>query len=522
VQSEYTNLGGVAPIVMYLADRHEIVSVAGIGTWPSAISIEWFRSHGYTEVPLGGITTSIVPSAADAWLTTLARYGTLRLADVAAAAIELAEDGFPVHQFLHDNLHIYAHEMGQWPSTTRVYRPGGEIPNVGDLLVQKDLASTLRRLVEAEDGARSSGRAEAILAARERFYRGDIARTMAEFCHDQGGLLTVEDLANYAVEIAPPPSVTYRGYEVFACDTWCQGPVVLQALRILERFDVKALGQNSVDALHLIAEALKLAFADRQRFYGDPRQVEVPLGRLLSPEYAAARAELVDSRKAWDHMPPSGADAELDGVSAGTLVGATAERKVGPDTSYVSVVDRHGNAFSATPSDGAATTPVVPGLGLVISDRGRQCWLDPENPTAVSPRMRPRLTPSPGLVRQGDGFVMPYGTPGGEIQPQAMLQFLVNFVDFGMDAQEAIEAPRLATFSHPESGTPHTFTPGLIKGESRLGDTLDQLADRGHTVQPWPPYTPLAGAVCAIAADRARGLSTAAADVRRMSYAMGW
>ncbi len=327
VQSEYTNLGGVAPIIIYLAEQQQVVTLAGIGAWPRAMSIEWFTSRGYQQIP-GGILSSIVPSAVDAWLTALSRFGTRSLAEVAAPAMELAENGFPVHQFLHDNLQIYRAEMERWPSSLAVYRQHGNIPEVGDRLIQRDMAQTLRLLVEAEDAASGAGRAAAIMAARERFYRGDIATQLVEFCQSQGGLLTLEDLAEYQVEVALAPSVEYRGHQVYACGPWCQGPTVLEALGVLRGFDLRSRGQNSVETLHLIAEALKLAFADRQAFYGDPRTVDVPMQRLLSDAYLDVRRALVDPRRAWPEMPPPG-DARAS-ARAGVLTGADEVGRPGP------------------------------------------------------------------------------------------------------------------------------------------------------------------------------------------------
>jgi gamma-glutamyltranspeptidase / glutathione hydrolase len=526
VQSDYTNVGGVAPIMVYLARTRQIVTLAGIGAWPKSASIPWFTSRGHTRIP-GGIPATIVPSAVDAWLTALARFGTRSLAEVAAPAIELADSGFAVHQFLHDNLHGYRANMEQWPSTLAIYRVNGQIPEVGDLLVQKDLARTLRRLVEAEAASKSTNRAEAIMAARDRFYRGDIAREMVAYCQSEGGLLTEEDLADYHVEVGAPLSLNYHGYTVYSCGPWCQGPTVLQALGILRGFDLRALGHNSVDTLHLIAEALKLAFSDRNGFYGDPRFVDVPMSRLLSESYLDARRGMIDAARAWDRLPPAGEpttrNSERSAVNAQEAAAKmSASGLSGPDTSYVCVVDGEGNAFSATPSDGAVLTPVVPGLGIVISDRGRQSSLDPNNPTSVAPGKRPRLTPNPGLVLKGDSLVMPYGTPGGDIQPQAMLQFLVNTINFGMEPQEAIESPRLATFTQTELPGRPALTPGQLKVEARLGDAFAGLEERGHRIAVWPAYAPAAGSVCAIAADGDRHLLTAAADVRWVSYAIGW
>jgi gamma-glutamyltranspeptidase/glutathione hydrolase len=297
-------------------------------------------------------------------------------------------------------------------------------------------------------------------------------------------------------------------------------------LNVLEGFDLGQLGHNSPETLHLIAEALKLGFSDRHHFYGDPRHVDVPIAGLLDKGYATERRQQIDPRRAWAEMPPPGDPWLYEGRRPSL---ASDPRRLEavygpsePDTSYVCAVDQEGNAFSATPSDGVTGTPLVPDLGVIISSRGYQSWLEPEHPSAVAPGKRPRLTPSPGLVLKDGDLVMPFGTPGHDVQPQAMVQFLVNLIDFGLAPQEAVEAPRIATYSHPETGDPHVYFPGVVRGESRLGDALDGLAARGHRVERWPARMPTAGAICAILADRQRGVLVGAADPRRMSYAIGW
>ena len=529
-QVDMTNLGGVAPIIFYLARTREVLTISGLGWWPKAASIQWFLDRGYTSFP-PGVESSVVPSAVDAWLTALARFGRLTLAEVAGPAIDLAEQGFPVDEFLHQKIErASTGTLAAEPTLRKLFMPNGTVPAIGERLVQSDLGRTLRRLVEAEAEAAHLGREGAIMAARDRFYRGDIAQELVDYCQAQGGLLTLEDMAKFSVAIEPPVMTRYRGYEGYACGPWCQGPVVPQALNILEGYDLAALGHNSPDYLHTVAEALKLAFADRHQFYGDPRFVRVPMDGLLDKAYAATRRELIDPRRAWPEMPPAGdpwayqAD-QPERVLAG--VGAAAkDGPATPDTSYLCVVDDEGNAFSCTPSDGLTGTPIVPGLGIIISGRGNQSWLDPEHPASLMPGKRPRLTPNPGLVLKNGELFMPYGSPGGDVQPQAMLQYLLNMIDFGMNPQQAVEAPRISTASHPDSFDPHPCYPGRLNAEYRFDErVLADLAERGHQVEVWPAFasagrTP--GLVCGIKVDREHGVLTAGADPRGVAYAIGW
>ncbi len=518
VQPDMTNLGGVAPIVVRRANG-QVATISGLGRWPQAATVdELLRRGGDIS---GGILASVVPAALDAWVEALAAFGTMRFADVAAPAIELAERGFPVNRFLRDNLTSAAPALQRWPSTAAVYLPRGRLPQVGEVLVQRDLAATLRLLVEAE--GTTTSRAVGLQAVRDRFYRGDIAQQLAAFCQQEGGLLTTDDLARFTVRQEPPVRTTYRGYDVFGCGPWCQGPVLLQALNILEGYDLASLPHNSADSLHLILQALLAAFADRHAYYGDPDFVPVPVDVLLSREYAARWRARIDPRRAFAGMPEPG-----DAGRPAAPVPPPAPRRAGgregaADTSYVCVVDSDGNAFSATPSDGVLETPLVPGLGIVISPRGSQSWLDPSHPACVAPGKRPRLTPSPAVVTRPDGFVLAFGTPGYDVQPQAMLQFLLNLIEYGTDPQEAVEAARVATYSFPASTHPHRYEPGLVRAEARIPEAARAgLQARGHRVDLWPQWTPQAGGVCAALRDPAEGVVAAAADPRRLSYAVGW
>jgi gamma-glutamyltranspeptidase / glutathione hydrolase len=526
LQPDMTNLGGVAPIMLYRADEGAVRTISGLGWWPRATEREYFARECGGAIPTG-VRRCVMPAAADAWLTALGRYGTLPLATVAAPAIALAEGGFATYNFLRENIAAEAEGIARWPSSAAVFLPGGRPPAVGERFAQPDLGRTLRMLVEAEEGARGQGREAAIRAARDRFYRGDIAERIAAFHAEGGSWLTLDDLREFSVEVEEPLSVRYRGYEVYGCRPWCQGPVALEALAILEGYDLAALGHNSAGALHLILEALKAAFADRERFYGDPRFVEVPVAGLLHRDYAAEWRGRISAERATPGMPEPGDPWRFAGDGL-TRAGAyrapvAAAGPVEPDTSYLCVIDEWGNAFSATPSDGGGASPVIPGLGFIVSGRGIQSWLDPDHPSAIAPGKRPRLTPNPGLIMRDGAVYAPYGTPGLDVQPQAMVQLVVNLLDFGMEPQAAIEAPRVASYSFPASSHPHPYDPGLVRAEGRIApDVLADLARRGHRVERWADWSAQAGALCTIVADRERGFLTGAADPRRMAYAMGW
>lgn len=522
---DMTNLGGVAPIILYSARERAVRAISGLGPWPRAVRRDYFVEECGGAIP-PGVARCVVPAAADAWLAALQEFGSLSLAEVAAPAIALAEEGFPVYPFLHANLEDDAASLARWTSTAAIYLPGGALPGVGQRLVQRDLGRTLRLLVEAEAGAAGQGRAAGIQAARDRFYRGDIAERIARFVQEQGGFLAREDLAAFRVDVEEPVRVGYRGHDVYACGPWCQGPVALETLAILEGYDLAAMGHNSADALHTIVEALDAAFADRHRYYGDPKHVDVPVAGLLDAGYAAAWRERIETERAFDGMPEPGDAWRSQRAGAPTGVWrapAPFDAPTEPDTSYVCVVDEEGNAFSATPSDGVTGTPIVPGLGIIVSSRGVQSWLDPEHPSAIAPGKRPRLTPSPGMVLKDGAVFAPYGTPGNDVQPQAMVQYLVNLLDFGMDPQAAIEAPRLASYNYPASTHPHPYTPNRVRAEGRIPDAvLAELARRGHRVERWPDWSAPAGALCSVVVDRARGVLTGGADPRRVAYAIGW
>jgi gamma-glutamyltranspeptidase/glutathione hydrolase len=524
LQPDMTSIGGVAPIMLYSARDRRVFTISGLGHWPEQVDRSYFIAQSGGRIP-PGVRRCVLPAAMDAWLTTLERWGSLTFREVVAPAIELARDGFAIYPFLHESLVDAADDLRRWSASAMEFLADGDVPAVGSRLRQSALAATLESLGDTERAAGGS-REDGVRAAREAFYKGDIAEKIAAFMHDEGGWMTYDDLSTFQVEIdEQPPHVSYRGYDVFGCGPWCQGPVALETLAILEGYDMRALGQNSPDALHIVIEALKAAFADREQFVGDPRFIEVPLAGLLHPGYAETWRERLSLHQASPGMPEPGNPWPYVGAHRDVSAPRPAvfAAPVEPDTSYLCVVDERGNAFSATPSDGFGGTPLVPGLGFIVSGRGTQSRLDPDHPASLAPGKRPRLTPNPGIIMRDGELFAPFGTPGNDTQPQAMVQFIVNLIDHGMNPQEAVEAPRVATYSFPRSSHPHPYTPGLAFAESRLpATTVAELRRRGHDVRAWSELAAPAGSLCSIVVDRPSRFLIGAADPRRLAYAAGW
>ena len=394
---------GVAPTIMYLADRKEVTTIDGLGVWPKAASVEYFeRNHG-GNLP-EGVLRALTPAAIDSWLTALAKYGTMSFGDVVGRAIDLAENGFPMYRYLTTQLEdpVYIARYGNWPSNAAIFLPGGRFPGRGEMFYQKDMAATLRKVAAIEEEHRTQGREKALEAAREYIYKGELAEKIVSFCQEHGGLLTMEDLAEYHVRIEPPVTVNYRGYDVYACGPWCQGPVLPEALKILEGFDLKSMGHNSAPYIHTISQALNLAFSDREQYIGDPQFVDVPMNELLSEEYLRQRRTLIDPDRAWPVMPPPGDPrnykATLDGspksaAEAVAAVGTTGEESTG--TSHFAVIDKAGNVFCCIPSEGTRSGgPIVPGTGVSLPLRGYQSKVQHGHPASMVGGKRPRLTPA--------------------------------------------------------------------------------------------------------------------------------
>jgi len=515
LQPDLVSVAGVAPILYRRADGM-VESIAGLGHWPASTPPDVFmREHGGRMPP--GVRRMVVPAAPDAWITALERHGTMRFGDIAEAAIRFAAEGFATYPLLAESIGAHEAEYRRWPQNASIFLPGGRVPVLGERFVQADLARSLQYMVDQERAVASQGREAGLAAAHAAFYRGDLARAIVGYVQQEGGFLSASDLANFRSRIEPVVSRSWRGHEVLVCGPWCQGPALLEALLIVEKLGLDGLQHNSAEYLHRLTEALKGALADREYHFTDPAFGEVPIEALLSEAHIAARAAAIDPLRAHPAMPEP-----LLGRGTALLPASGAKLPmVEADTSYVAVVDRWGNAFSATPSDGSWNVPVIPGTGLVVSGRGTQNRPDPAHPAGVAPGKRPRLTPNPAMVVTRDGGVMPFGTPGGDVQIQAMLQVMLNILHFGMEVQEAIEAPRVASYSFPSSFAPYEYFPGRLAVESRIPQSVrDELAARGHEVKLWPGMTWLAGSVEVVLDDRGAGLKRAGADPRRPAYAI--
>jgi gamma-glutamyltranspeptidase/glutathione hydrolase len=523
LQPDKVSFGGVAPLIVFDAKTRAIHNLDGLGVWPAAVQPDYFEKHHAGRIPVG-VLRCVVPAAPDAWLTALERWGTMSFGEVASFAQRFAAEGFPMYplmsQFVGDN----ASTFKRWPSNEKLFFRKGKVIKPGQPFVQPDLGRTLQYMIDQEKAGRRKGRKAGIRAARDAFYKGDIAAKIVDFVQREGGFMRMEDFAGFSVKAEQTVKARFGGVDVHCCGPWSQGPVVAMALNLLKRFDLEGMGHNSAQYIHVVTEALKLAFADRHMHFGDPDFVDVPMKGLMSERYSDHRRGMIRMNEAWPEMPPAGDPKTLADVPHRWMTPPEADDAPGPgDTTYLCVIDRHGNAFSATPSDGSTGTPIVPGVGLVCSGRGTQSWGDTTHPCSVEAFKRPRLTPNPALAMKNGKALMPFGTPGGDVQPQAMLQVFLNVNVFGMDAQTAIEAPRFAGYSYPGSFEPHEYFPGRLYLEARIPkSTGDALAKLGHKVFWWDEWTWLAGAPCTIVNDHKTGVLHGGADPRRPAYVLGW
>jgi gamma-glutamyltranspeptidase/glutathione hydrolase len=510
--ASYT-LCGECVAMVYDSRRRESVALSGQGTAPARATIDVFRRRGLDRIPTGpGADAHLsftVPGAVDAYLTLLETYGTKSLSEALIPALQYAERGFPMYEYMHRMLAI-PETRAQFalypPGGDAVFYPGGRAPGVGELFVQPALSGTLRRLVDA-DAKGAGDRVAGIAAARECFYRGDVAALIGAFSETCGGLLRAGDLAGYRARVEPPLSTTFMGREILGQAAWTQGPVLMQALGMLASLDVRAMGHNSARYIHTVAESLKLAFADRERYYGDVPTV--PLEELLSPAYLAGRAKLIAPDRALAAAPP-----------AGRLVGAaTSVPEAADGTTHIAVIDAQGNMIALTPSGGVfRKSAFAPELGCTLSTRSEMFVLEDGHPNALAPGKRPRTTLVSYLIRENGAPVMTVGCPGGDDQAQANLQIVLNLVAFGMNPQQAVEAPRFATQTLVNSFYPRVEKPGQLNVESGIPETTRaELRALGHTVTE-------IGA-CGIGAvvtrrDPDSGVLSAGADPRRPTYAL--
>jgi len=518
--------GGEVPILVHAGRSDRVHAISGQGGAPAAATLDAMAERGVSLIPPDGFLAATVPAALDSWCLLLEHFGTRRLADVLTPARALAENGFPMYPFLRGLLrYLEPRFREQWPTSAALYLP---VREVGERQTNPTLARFYSRLIERERDA-PGGREAGIRAARDEFYRGEPAEWIERFLETpildasgeaHAGLLRADDLADHRGDIEEAVSVDYRDTTVWKCGPWTQGPVFLQQLRLLEGFDLAAMGRGSADALHTWIECAKLAFADREACYADPRFARVPLERLLSREYADARRALVDPERAsLEQRPGIGRLPEGWPLgSAGTgpaepqaLAAATGRR----DTTQLVAVDAAGTTVCATPSGGwIPTSPVIPELGFPIGTRAQMFVLDPAHPNALAPGKRPRTTLSPSIARLADGRVMAFGTPGGDQQDQWTLHFFMECVDFGAnDLQQAIDAPTLHSTHMPSSFYPRHAEPGSVSAEDRLDPTvLAELGRRGHRIAMSGPWSH--GRVLAVSRDPSTGLCEAGASPR--------
>jgi gamma-glutamyltranspeptidase/glutathione hydrolase len=526
VDAASNGVGSDAVILVYDAKAKTVVSINAEGTAPKLATIDWYKKNLDGKLPQSDtLLSGTVPGVVDAWYLLLDRWGTMSFAQVLQPAIEVAENGFPIGERMASAI-ATSRKLKKYPSSVKVYFPGGDAPKAGDIFKNPDLGRTLRKLVEAEKANAAKGRHEALKAARDRFYKGDIARAMAKFSEEQGGLFRYEDFAEYTAKFETPVSTDYRGYRVYKNASANQGPTELFALNILEGYDLKALKHNSPEYIHASIEAVKLALADREKYLGDMDFIQIPFEGLLSKDYARERRALIDPAKASFEMRPGVAEkftkstAPLDRPIHINLEG---EADHEGDTSYLAVIDKDRNMVSFEPSlhSGFGTGVVMGDLGFIFNCRGDYYSLVPGEANALAPGKRPRSTLQSTLVMKGSQPFMIVGSPGGDDQVFRTMQTLMNVVDFGMNVQEAIEAPRWATRSFPASPFPHTMYPGEMSVEQRVPEAVRAgLISRGHKLRVGGAWT--MGSLAAILVDPKTGVLNAGTDPRVDAYAIAW
>lgn len=587
VEPHLNGPGGDLVAIIQAAGESKPRVLMGQGPAPAAATREHYASEGLDLVPGSGALAAAVPGSFDAWLKLLADYGTWELADVWAFAIDYAESGHPVLARVCSTIERVADLFtDHWTTSADQWLPNGRLPEPGDMITNKPWAATLRRILsEIEDADRADGagprdssadtpdgRVRRIEAARALWSSGFVAQAVQEFAaqphrhssgDDHAGIITSTDMAGFRAEWEDAVSIDFRGYTIWKSAAWGQGPVLLQALKILDGFDDDCLDPSTAKGAHHILEALKLAFADRDAYYGD---TDVRLDVLLSDEYAAARRELitadasiefrpgvVDGAEAF--MPPLTTEADLTGASGAageptvpgarpddakpgpqdetkTIAGAVddengelgveASGKTRGDTCHLDIVDKDGNMISATPSGGwLQSSPYIPSLGFSLGTRLQMTWLLEGAPTSLTPGKRPRTTLTPTLVSRGTDPVIAVGSPGGDQQEQWQLLYLLRVLVGGYTHQEAIDAPAFHTTSMPGSFWPRTWTPGGAVVEDRLGDdVIDELERRGHVVTRAGDWA--LGRLSAVSRDPETGVLEAGANPRGMQgYAVG-
>jgi gamma-glutamyltranspeptidase/glutathione hydrolase len=518
-------IGADAEILVYDAKAKKVVSINASGPAPRLATVDWYKKNANGRIPSdNSLLAATVPGTVDAWYTLLDRWGTMTFAQVLQPAIDLAEHGLPLTLGLATAMNNSA-KLRRYPTSVKLYQPATPWKE-GDVFKNPDAGRLLRKLVEAEQAAVAKGRKAGLLAARDRFYKGDLARTMAAFAEEQGALFRYDDFAAYAVQIEEPVSVNYRGYEVYKNASASQGPTELFALNILEGYDLTTMGLNSAEYIHITAEATKLAMGDREKFLGDWNFVKIPYAGLLSKSYAAERRKLIDPSKASLELRPGDPSRFMKGTgyldaSYPWSVTVEGDAHHDGDTSYIAVVDKDRNMVGFEPSLHSVfgTGVVIADLGIIFNCRGDYFTLEPGKPYSLGePGKRPRSTLQSTLVMKDGQPFMLIGSPGGDDQIMRTMQTLLNVVDFGMNVQEAIEAARWSSRAFPASSGPFTMRPGDLSVESRIpADVQAALKAKGHVLTVARPWS--LGSNGALMLDPKTGVIKAGADPRVDAYA---
>ena len=533
------SLAAEGVFMLHDAKSGDVLSLSGQGTAPGKATAAFYKSQGLERIPTGpghpqSHLSFTLPGVVHAFISLAERYGTKTIDELLAPAIAYASDGIPNYEYMLNRL-----DAASTAQQFDLYAPGGwdvfyhnrQIPPAGSLLLQPGMANTLRSMLASSGNGHQVSRAEGLQRARDVFYSGPVAQLIANSAASVGGIITTDDLAGYQSKYETPVRTTLHGYEIHGQDTWTQGPVLMQSLNILENFDLKSMGHNSPAYIHTVIEAIKLAFGDREAHYGDPDFSTIPIDGLLSKEYAAERAKLIDPARAYPAQPDGGDPWRYSKRSRGTygvhgsngVPGAsdpsTVDTSARDGTTHVSVLDKQGNMVCGTISGGAfAKSVFFPDLGCALSTRIEMFNCDEGHPNVVEPGKRPRTTLINYIISKNGQPVMTVGCPGGDNQAQANIQLMLNVILFGMDPQQAVEAPRFSTMSNVNSFYPHVYHPGRSDLEHAIPETTaEDLRALGHQI---------ARAVdCGMGAtvsvrDPGTGHLSTGADPRRACYAI--
>ena len=537
VEFSHFGFGGEAPILVRTKDG-KVHAIAGVGTMPKLATAQFFRNHKLTDeemtappeaggmkdwVPVAGILPALVPGMVEAALVTLREYGTKSFAEIVQPAIDLA-DGFPIDELRVTSINNSVKYLEAWPESKRVFLPNGRPPQAGDIFRQADLARTLRAMAEAEKHAAANGanRAKAIDAVRDFFYRGEIARRIDTFSKAHNGLIRYEDMAAFRIEPEDAVSTTFKGYTVYKPGFWSQGPGMIEALNILEGYDLQGLKLNSAEYIHTMVEALKLAYADRDTYYGDPKFNKIPAETLLSKEYAAQRRKQITEDASLEFRPGKIGDKPMQHPFYATIQRyKIPDALMAKDTTCVDAIDKDGVAFSATPSGAWMPTYLAGDTGIALTQRAQSFLLVPGHPNELAPGKRPRVTLSPTLVTAPDKTVIALSTPGGDNQDQSLIQVLFHSIFFGMNAQFAVEAGRFQTEHLVSSFDNHAMSPGTLLLDERTSPAvIAELQKRKHVVDIRTRYA--SGAAPVMIRLWPSGLIEAGADPFYFRAAQSW